>query len=300
MNRPRTVAFVAPSAVVPDTAVLDRAAQRFSARGWRVLAGDSCFERHLRFAGPDELRAAELQGYATDPAVDLVVAARGGFGLTRILDRLDYAAIAQAGKPICGYSDFTAFSLALLARAGGVSFQGPSATDLGAEQPDEFAVEQFFSVLENRRHTLSFATDAPALAVRGRLWGGNLALLCALLGTPYFPRVRGGILFIEDVNEAAYRIERMLQQLALAGVLQQQKAIVLGSFAPVPTLPTDYEYSLSSVLDHLRSIAGAPVIGGLPFGHLSRKASLPVGARAELIVADGNARLSFTGYPTLC
>jgi muramoyltetrapeptide carboxypeptidase len=299
MTRPRTVAFVAPSAAVPDTTVLDRAAQRFAARGWRVLAGESCFARHLRFAGPDELRAAELQRYATDPAVDLVLAARGGFGLTRILDRLDYAAIARADKPLCGYSDFTAFNLALLARAGGISFQGPSATDLGAAQPDEFTVEQFFTVLENRRHTLDFATDGPPLAVSGRLWGGNLALLCALIGTPCFPRVRGGILFIEDVNEPAYRLERMLQQLALAGVLQRQKAILLGAFEPVPIMPTDYEYSLNSALDHLRAIAGVPVISGLPFGHVPRKASLPVGARARLQVEDGRARLSFGGYPAL-
>lgn len=296
MARGRAVGIVAPSAAVPDIAVIDRAAQRFGARGWLVQAGESCFARHERFAGTDELRLAELQSFATDPRLDLVLAARGGFGLTRLLDRLDYAAIARNARLLCGYSDFTAFNLAYLACAGGVSLQGPSATELGAPQPDAFTVEQFFAVVDSPRHSLRFAADGPALSVAGRLWGGNLALLCALLGTPYFPRVRGGILFVEDVNEPAYRIERMLLQLAQAGVLDRQRAILLGDFAPVPTMPTDYEYTLDSALAHLRTRLTVPIVRGLPFGHTPRKATLPVGARATLRVAATAAELVFAGF----
>jgi muramoyltetrapeptide carboxypeptidase len=296
MTRSRAVGIVAPSSAVPDTAVIDRSAQRFAARGWLAQAGESCFARHERFAGTDQLRLAELQAFATDPRLDLVLVARGGFGLTRLIDRLDYAAIAHNGRLLCGYSDFTAFNLAYLARAGGVSLQGPSATELGAAQPDPFTVEQFFAVLDNPRHRLRFSADGPALAVAGRLWGGNLALLCALLGTPYFPRVRGGILFVEDVNEPAYRIERMLLQLAQAGVLDRQRAILLGDFAPVPATPTDYEYTLDAALAHLRTRLTVPIVRGLPFGHTPRKATLPVGARATLRVAGTEAELAFDGF----
>ncbi|MFN7570757.1 MAG: LD-carboxypeptidase [Betaproteobacteria bacterium] len=296
MARNRAVGIVAPSAAVPDTAVIDRAAQRFAARGWQAQAGDSCFTRHERFAGSDQLRLAELQSFATDPRLDLVLAARGGFGLTRLLDRLDYAAIARRAPLACGYSDFTAFNLAYLARAGGVSLQGPSATELGAAQPDAFTVEQFFAVLDSPRHSLRFAADGPALTVAGKLWGGNLAMLCALVGTPYFPRVRGGILFVEDVNEPAYRIERMLLQLAQAGVLARQRAILLGDFVSIPAMATDYEYTLDSALAHLRTRLAVPIVRGLPFGHAPRKATLPVGARATLRVAGTEAELVFAGF----
>jgi muramoyltetrapeptide carboxypeptidase len=293
---PGTVGIVAPSGYLPDPAAIDRAAQLFSARGWQVQAGDTCFERHERFAGDDDLRAAELQRFCTDRALDLVLAARGGYGLTRILDRLDFAAIRAADRLVCGYSDFTAFNLAYLARAGGISLHGPSATDFGAEHPNAFTVDAFFATIEQLRRGQSvesrFDADGPAGAVRGVLWGGNLALICGLLGTPYFPRVRGGLLFIEDVNEPAYKIERMLVQLEQAGVLGRQKAILLGHFDPITPMPNDNGFSLDSVIARLRARLDCPVITGLPFGHVARKLTLPVGAQITLRVADGGATLT--------
>src|SRR5512137_1628032 len=134
MGRPRTLGIVAPSGYLPDPGVIDRAAGFFAKQGWRVVAGESVFAREQRFAGPDALRLAELQRFATDPSIDIVVAARGGYGLSRLLDRIDYSAIRARKAALVGYSDFTAFNLAFLAR-GGVSFAGPSAGDFGAEQP---------------------------------------------------------------------------------------------------------------------------------------------------------------------
>jgi len=291
--------LVAPSGCLPNPQIAKRAARFFSKRGWSVQAGESVFAREQRFAGSDELRAHDLQQFASDRCLDVVLCARGGYGLSRILDRFDYAAIARAGRILVGYSDFTAFNLALLARGGAVSFQGPSASDFAARAPDAFTVEQFFAVLHNAHHALDFETEGEDLNVRGRLWGGNLAMVCSLLGTPYFPRVRGGILFVEDINEPAYRIERMLFQLLHAGVLQRCRALVLGVFDPVPTLPNDGGFGLAAAVERIRSAAGIPIVSGLPFGHITRKATLPVGARAHLVVRGGRAQLSFSGYPTL-
>ncbi len=297
--RAHAIGLVAPSGCLTHRRIADRAARFFARRGWRVQAGESVFAREMRFAGCDDLRASDLQRFATDRSLDVVLAARGGYGLSRILDRLDFAAIARAGRILVGYSDFTAFNLALLAKTGAVSFQGPAATDFAAERPDRYTIDQFFATIENRRHALTFEAEGPDLSVRGTLWGGNLALVCALLATPYFPRVRGGILFLEDVNEAAYAIERMLLQLAHAGVLGRQRAIVLGAFDPVKPMPNDDGYDLAAAIARVRAAVPVPVVTGLPFGHVPRKATLPVGAAAKLVVRDGAAELAFSGHPTL-
>lgn len=297
-SRAPVVGLVAPSGALPE-GVVDRAAQFFAGRGWQVHAGESCFARDTRFAGPDELRFADLQRFATDRNIDVVLSARGGYGLTRLLDRLDFDAIAAAGRIIVGLSDFTAFNLAYLARAGGVSFQGPSAGDFAAAEPEPFTIEQFFAALSDDEHRVPFDGEGPDCDLRGTLWGGNLALLAALVGTPYLPRVRGGILFVEDVNEPAYRIERMLIQLLHSGVLARCRAIVLGAFSPMPVQPTDNGFDLAAVIAFLRRQLDAPVLTGLPFGHVPRKLTLPVGARARLRARGGRIELAFSGHPRL-
>ncbi len=297
--RAHAIGLVAPSGCLPHRRIADRAARFFARRGWRVQAGESVFSRQQRFAGSDELRAADLQTFATDRSLDVVLAARGGYGLSRILDRLDYAAIARARRILVGYSDFTAFNLALLAKTGAVSFQGPAATDFAADKPERYTIDQFFAALEHRHYALKFDADAPDLSVQGTLWGGNLALVCALLSTPYFPKIRGGILFLEDVNEAAYAIERMLLQLAHAGVLGRQRAVVLGAFDPVKPMPNDDGYDLGAAIARIRAAVAVPFVTGLPFGHVARKATLPVGAIARLSVRGGLAELAFSGHPTL-
>jgi muramoyltetrapeptide carboxypeptidase len=285
---------------MPDPAVVDRAAAFLSAQGWQVEAGESVFAREQRFAGPDKLRLADLERFATDPSIDVVLAARGGYGLSRLLDRIDYAAIRSRRPVIAGYSDFTAFSLAYLARAGGVSLSGPSAGDFGAVAPDVFTVEHFFGLITSSDYAVDVALDGPRGEHAGRLWGGNLVMVAALLGTPYFPRVRGGILVLEDVNEPAYKIERLFYQLAQAGVLARQRAIVLGDFEPVTPMPNDNGYGLAAAVARLREIAPVPVYTGLPYGHMPRKLTLPIGARARLNVRrGGRATLELSGYPSM-
>jgi muramoyltetrapeptide carboxypeptidase len=309
------VGFFAPSSYLPDPAIMDRVAQYFAARGWRVSAGESVFARDQRFAGPDALRAGELQRFATDPGIDVAIAARGGYGMSRLLGEIDFTGIAAAGRPLVGYSDFTAFNLALLARTGAVSFQGPSASDFateegatdqapGRESDAAFTARHFFGALGSERYAVEFAcamgeTAATALDVSGRLWGGNLAMVCSLLGTPYFPRVTGGLLFLEDTNEPWYRIERLLLQLFHAGVLGRQKALILGDFAPVPVVANDQGFGLAAICAALAARCATPIVTGLPFGHGRRRLTLPVGARARLQVQGAQASLEFRGYPTV-
>jgi len=300
MTRRRTLGLVAPSGYLPDLSVVDRAAALFSARGWQVEAGDSVFSREQRFAGADDLRLTDLMRFATDRSIDVVLAVRGGYGLSRLLDRIDYAALKARSPILAGYSDFTALNLAYLARAGGVSFSGPSAGDFGAAVVDEYTISHFFGLISSSRCEVGTELDGPSGEVSGRLWGGNLAMLVALLATPYFPRVRGGVLVIEDVNEPAYKIERMFYQLAHAGVLQRQSAIVLGDFDPVTTMPNDNGYGLADVVEKLRGIVRIPVYTGLTYGHKARKLTLPIGGRARLVVRrGGRATLALSGYPSL-
>lgn len=298
--RRSVVGIVAPSGFVPDAAVIDRAAQVFSERGWRVVASDTCFEKHQRFAGDDELRVAEVQRFCTDSALDLILVARGGYGLTRLLHQLDFNAILRANRMMCGYSDFTAFNLAYLARAGGISLHGPSATDIGAEHVNAWTLDTFFATLERlragRNFEARFEAAGPEVFARGTLWGGNLALVTSLIGTPYFPKLRGGILFLEDVNEPAYKIERMLLQLEQAGVMSRQNAVLLGQFDPITPMPNDNGFSLADVVAGLRSRLNCPVVTGLPFGHVPRKLTLPVGMRVTFSLQAGQAVLQGAAF----
>lgn len=305
MTRLRSVGFFAPSGYVTTPAIVDRAAAFFAGRGWQVRTTASVGARDGRFAGPDALRLADLLQVANDPALDVALCVRGGYGMTRLLDGIDFAAIAErarrgAAPRFVGYSDFTAFHLAYLARAGGIGFQGPGAADFAragdGDADAQFTVERFFATVTQAKTELEFATPAADLDVRGRLWGGNLTMVCHLLGTRYFPSVRGGILFLEDVNEAAYRIERMLLQLHHAGVLQRQKAILLGDFSALPAMANDNGYGLDSAIAALRARCATPVVTGLPFGHGARRATLPVGGRARCVVRSGVARLECSHY----
>jgi muramoyltetrapeptide carboxypeptidase len=296
-----SIGFFAPSGFLPDPAVMDRAAANLSSSGWRVCAGETVFARELRFAGDDEARLAELLRFATDSSLDVAIAARGGYGLTRLLDRIDFDAIAARAPILCGYSDFTAFNLAYLAKAKGVSFQGPAATDFCADSPNDAGnAARFLGAISAPEYEFAFSTPAAPMEAKGTLWGGNLSMVCSLLGTPYLPRVRAGLLFLEDVNESAYRIERMLLQLLQAGVLGAQKAVLLGSITGVAALPGDNGFTLDHALAHVADRSGVPFVRGLPFGHGAQRWPLAVGAKACLRVVAGTATLSVRGYPHLC
>jgi muramoyltetrapeptide carboxypeptidase len=285
--------LVSPSGAVPDPEVIARAREHLKAQGFHPVADRGALVRHERFAGTDDQRLAALTRAITQKH-PIVMATRGGYGLSRLLPRIDWKAMADSGKRFVGHSDFTFFQLALLASTSAVSYAGPMAAfDFGGKRVDDLTAAMFGETLRGELEILSFESEgSDPVDCRGILWGGNLAVLVSLLGTPYFPRTRG-ILFLEDVNEHPYRVERMLVQLAQAGVLARQKAIVLGSFTDYKLTPHDAGYDLDSVVRWLRREVRIPVVTGLPFGHVKTKATLPVGAKIGLATEAGMAYLVF-------
>jgi len=307
--KPHTeVHLIASSGYPHDVAIAARGVAWLKHHGYHVANPDVLARRYLRFGGTDAERLADLHAIGTGPDNTLTLAVRGGYGIARLLEQLDFGRIAgqarASGTPIVGHSDFTAFQLGYLAVTGGVTFAGPMLlADFGAEEGvDPFMWEHFEGILRNPSYRLEVQAvqEKPfGGTVGGTLWGGNLAMLCSLLGTPFMPRIEGGILFLEDINEPPYRVERMLVQLKQAGVLGAQKAILLGDFSNYRVTEYDNGYDLPSVISYLREQLPVPVLTGLPFGHCARKLTLPVGGQAELTAHAGGFTLALSGYPTL-
>ncbi|MBV8273081.1 MAG: muramoyltetrapeptide carboxypeptidase [Cupriavidus sp.] len=306
MSQSIEVRLIASSGYPHDVAIAARGCAWLKHHGYHVNNPDVLARRYLRFGGTDQERLSDLHAIGTGPARELTLAVRGGYGLARLLDRIDFARIAAqakaTGTPIVGHSDFTAFQLAYLALAGGVSFAGPMLlADFGEERVDPYMWQHFEGILHDPAYSIDVESPqvtAPVM-VEGTLWGGNLAMLCTLPGTPYMPKIDGGILFLEDINEPPYRVERMLLQLLHAGVLARQQAIVLGDFSNYRTTDYDNGYNMDAVFDYVREQLRIPVLTGLPFGHCPRKLTLPVGAHARLTAHADGFTLAMSGYPTL-
>ena len=213
-----TVRLIAPSGYPNDAEIAKRGVAVLQSQGCDLVNTECLARQHQRFAGDDDARLADLRQIATGSGQEIAMAIRGGYGLTRLLDRIDFAAIHQRAQAtdaiIVGHSDFTVFSLAYLAATGGVTFAGPHlCSDFALPELDAYMVEHFWGILRNPNYTLRVEvpqTTARPGHIAGTLWGGNLAMLCSLIGTPYLPKIDGGILFVEDVNEHPYRVERML------------------------------------------------------------------------------------------
>ncbi|MEN5250740.1 LD-carboxypeptidase [Alcaligenes aquatilis] len=281
-----------PSGQILEPKRLELASQRLNQLGFAVDIDPDALEVHERFAGTDAQRLAAVQRALQQPQ-PIVMATRGGYGLSRILGQIDWRAVADSGKRFVGMSDFTAFNLALLAQTGAISYTGPTAiADFGGDETDELTTELFGELMRGELELFSFESeDSDAVDGHGILWGGNLAVVCSLLGTPYFPNIDGGILFLEDVGEAPYRVERMLTQLWHAGVLNRQMAVVLGRFTAYKTGASDNGFDMDSVVRWLRETVKVPVVTGLPYGHVEVKVSLPVGKEVGLATEDGMAYL---------
>jgi len=294
-----------PSSAVRDKAAFRRGIKRLKAQGHEVEVDESALDTHMRFAGDDATRIVAITRAAASGA-NMALISRGGYGLTRILPALPYKQIAKAidgGMQFVGLSDFTAFNQAVYAKTGRISWQGPAlGEDFGPEQaPDDIMQACFDDLLLEQGEGTGWQLPKTEAERRVRvknapLWGGNLSVLVSLLGTPYFPQVKGGVLFLEDVGEHPYRLERMLTQLLLAGVLAQQKAVLIGQFSKYKLVPAhDKGFKLATVVERLRGQIKAPVLTGLPFGHVATKVLLPVGAKVDL-VTEGRDALMVWGH----
>ncbi|MDE1997370.1 MAG: LD-carboxypeptidase [Burkholderiales bacterium] len=305
----RSLIIYSPAGIVAAAAPVRQAAKRLAALGFEPSVDASALTKHQRFAGDDATRLAAIHRVAqASPAVAL--ATRGGYGLMRLLDSIDFKLLARSvdnGTGWVGYSDVTALQLAALAHKAtgpakpgeGVSagfWAGPMACDDFGRKDipgggDDVTQDCFVEAMTGELEAVGFRTETgfDGLDVVGRLWGGNLAITQAMLGTPHFPNIRNGVLFLEDVNEHPYRIERALLQLHQAGVLERQKAIVLGAFTEYRRSPLDRGYTLKTVISYLRSLTSVPILTGLPFGHVPVKLSLPIGRQVNLVVQGRDA-----------
>ena len=293
-----------PSSAVRDKAAVRRGVARLKAMGHEVEVDPAALSTHTRFAGDDETRLAAIHRAAASGA-DVALITRGGYGLTRLLPHIKYKAVAKAiarGTRFVGLSDFTAFQSAVLVETGAVTWAGPAlGEDLGVEgEPDDIMQACFEDLVSGQGEGTGWqlpAAERPQapIVASGVLWGGNLAILAALTGTPWMPQIRGGILFLEDVHEHPYRVERMLTQLLHAGILGRQKAIVLGHFTNYKPVPHDKGFRLQTVVERLRTLVKAPVLTQLPFGHVATKVALPVGAKVEF-AAEGREAFIVWGH----
>ena len=287
------IQLFSPSGVVARPPALRLAAQRLRALNFDVEIDAAATARHQRLAGDDDIRLAALHRVAA-AAPSIAMPSRGGYGLTRLLDRIDWKLITRSveqGTRWVGHSDFTALQLGLLAHSGASTWAGPMATDdFGRAEADggvdEVTRDCFVEAMGGELEAVGFRTEPgfDGLDVKGRLWGGNLAMLMSLLGTPHWPRIQGGVLFLEEVNEHPFRVERSLLQLQQAGVLQAQKAVVLGAVSAWKPSPLDRGYTLKTAVARVRAGMKTPLLTGLPFGHVQPKVTLPIGAKVQLVV----------------
>lgn len=299
------IALVAPSGPLLERDDLVRAEELARALGWRPSLGPHSGEAHGYLAGTDDQRVADLNATFTDPDADGIWCIRGGYGLTRILDRLDYEALARHPKVIVGYSDITALLLAIHARTGLITFHGPVARN-GLTGFSRRHLERMIAGTDGDGVPALDLPDPTAgttvprtprvVSVQGGtaegpLIGGNLTLVHCLTGTPYLPSLDGAILFLEDVGEALYAIDRMFSHLRLAGLLDRLAGVAIGHFTDMKRNAGDGALGLDRVLDTYFAPLGIPVVHGLPIGHLDDQWTLPIGIRARLDADAGALRM---------
>lgn len=268
--------------------------------------GKHVFDREGYFAGADADRAADLQAMFADPAVDALWCVRGGYGASRLLPLLDWDLIRANPKALVGYSDITALHMAIQRHAGLVTFHGPVAfrsfTSYTVdalrsalwvpEAPIRLAAPPPFEKREGQVDWDNRVTTLVPGRARGRLLGGNLCLMSHLVGTPYLPDLRGGILFLEDVEEAYYRIDRMLTQLWLSGALAGVAGVAFGKFTQCDPSPFFLQNRpLEEILAERFRALGIPAVSGLMIGHVDDQATVPVGCLAELDADAGTLTL---------
>ena len=296
------------------------ALQRMACAGFKVNNPAVTDRQYLRFAGTDSQRASDLQNIATGAimAPKLLLGVRGGYGAMRILPLVNWQTLGrimkERGTIVAGFSDVTAIQCALLAQGNMSSLAAPMLySEFGKTNPDQVSCQQFAKALTDPNLIIDVASAAltseklPTVlattatqTITGTIWGGNLSVVSALAGSPYLPRIKGGIVFLEDVGEQTYRIERMLYDLYLAGVFKDQQAIIFGSITGTGEDSYDPRYDMSIVIRQLHELTGLPIYNGMSFGHIARKSSFPLGATCEISTdTTGSYQLSFADYPII-
>jgi muramoyltetrapeptide carboxypeptidase len=314
LNPGDTLGILAPASAPPDPKNVDRAVAVLEKLGYRIKFSRHAHRRLGYLAGNDRERASDVMQMFTDRKVNAILCVRGGYGTARLLPRLDYKTIRAHAKIFVGYSDITSLHAAFLKQAGLISFHGPMLnSDFALKDLPHFTVQSFLRTLAN---SFNRAGEAESIDVAegytgktvqvlrrgvvcGQLIGGNLALLCTLVGTPWQPMFRNKILFLEDIGEEPYRWDRMLTHLLNCGLLSQVAGIAIGLNAdcedPQAKAAKEYRQTLTDVLKERLLPLNIPVVIGLPFGHVPHNATLPVGVRVTLDANRGALLLNESG-----
>jgi muramoyltetrapeptide carboxypeptidase len=299
-----TVGIVSPASATFQTVDLAIARESLEALGLKVKIGEHVLARHGYLAGSDKDRATDINRFFADASVAAVLPIRGGWGSSRVLPHLDYGVIRKNPKVMVGYSDITALHLAIQAKTGLVTFHGPngmgrwdawsldyfkrilfSAESVTMENPTTLSDRNALAQTENRVQTITGGT------ARGRLLGGNLTVLTTILGSPYVPSFAGAILFVEDVGEDLYRIDRMFTQLKLAGILDRIRGFVFGTCAECGPGEGFGSLTLEEIFaDHIKPL-NVPSWFGAMIGHQMPQWTIPEGVEAEIDAAKGTIRL---------
>ncbi len=274
---------------------------------WQTLGHNLCnaeilHRKHLRFGGIDIERIQDFNPHISNYYIDkqkvnILMPVRGGYGLNRIIDSVNWHKLADFvhsnDLKIVGHSDFNLVNLALLSLTNTCSFCGPMfASDFGHDEVNQFMLDNFNDAMQGKELNLVIKSfnninSNTQEKISGILWGGNLAMLTTILGTKYCPKIKDGVLFLEDINEHPYRIERMLHQLYAHKILQQQKAIIFADFSDYKLTPYDNGYDFGTVLNYwAHKLKNVNIFSGLQFGHIRSKSTLKIGAMADIIYAQ--------------
>ena len=278
------VALIAPAGPLQKPEDLPRAQENTRLLGWEPIVGSHASDRVGYLAGSDRDRLNDINRALRDPKIDAIWCLRGGYWMMRILSGIDYDAMSRTPKVIIGYSDVTALHAAVQRKCRLVTYHGPTArepmTDMSRDSLRRAIVEQTDScgVAPNAR-------EINAGVAEGRLVGGNLAVLTSLCGTPFAPDLSDGILILEDINEPVYRIDRMLQQLKLAGAFNGCRAIVFGECVKCPDDAGGGGRAFDEVLGEIAHSLGVPCLAGIPVGHIAEQWTIPLGAMATIDTA---------------
>jgi muramoyltetrapeptide carboxypeptidase len=282
------IGVVAPASPVSDLSKIERGVRYLETLGYRVKLGAHVNRTKGYLAGEDQERVNDLHEMFSDEKVNAIICLRGGYGTPRLLSLINYKLVARHPKILVGFSDITALQLAFWKRCRLITFHGPMVAAEMANTMDPFTEEMFWKTVTSplRAGTIALPDEPVSLfkgKATGRLLGGNLSLIVSLLGTPYQPDFRRSALFIEDDGEEPYRVDRMLTQLYNASVLSRAGAIVAGQFTECTTKdPTKPSLTVEQVLQEVASASARPFLSNLPFGHVQRKMTLPVGLKVRV------------------
>ena len=288
------VALVAPAGLIKDPAQVQRAIDNTRSLGWVPVCGEHVSSAHGYFAGTDDERVCDLNGALRDDSVEAIWCVRGGYGAMRLLEGMDYGALRDNPRPLIGFSDITALHAAAYKECGIVTFHGPTARgDL-----TEFSRSHLLKAVADHADSCGVAAEGRALRpgrASGRLAGGNLALVTALMGTPWAVDFDGAILVLEDIDEAVYRVDRMMRQLLLSGALSRCAGIVAGDFRPPANEIETDNRTVDDVIGEAADIAGIPCFSGAPFGHIADQWTIPLGAHAVMDTNDCSLHVTGAG-----